>query len=35
MEKIAFQEKAVEELNGIITFKCECEVFSVDIIIKY
>ena len=28
-------KKAVEELNGIITFKCECEIFSVDIIIKY
>lgn len=28
-------KKAVEELNGIIAFKCECEIFSVDIIIKY
>ncbi|ADU22033.1 MULTISPECIES: sensor histidine kinase [Ruminococcus] len=27
--------KAVEELNGIIKFKCECEIFCVDIIIKY
>ena len=28
-------KKAVEELNGIITFKCECEIFCVDILIKY
>ncbi len=28
-------KKAVEELNGIITFKCECEIFFVDILIKY
>ena len=26
--------KAVEELNGIIKFECECEVFCADIIIK-
>lgn len=28
-------KKAVEELNGIITLKCECEIFYADILIKY
>ncbi len=28
-------KKAVEELNGIVTFKCKCEIFCVDILIKY
>lgn len=28
-------KKAVEELNGIIAFKCEYEIFCVDILIKY